>query len=108
MPSATSEVAKSSTRGRPGSGTPTLNGAVEKRLAHYEAHKSYLAAAPVRTVISGPLLADDEQTMIGSCFVLEADSLSAVEDFNRNDPFNKVGLWKTVSIRPFLKRVDNR
>ena len=46
--------------------------------------------------------------MIGSCFVLEADSLSTVEDFNRNDPFNKVGLWKTVSIRPFLKRVDNR
>ena len=31
-----------------------------------------------------------------------------VEDFNRNDPFAKVGLWKTVSIRPFAKRVDNR
>lgn len=84
------------------------DGAVEKRLANYDAHKAYLAAATVKTVISGPLLADDEQTMIGSCFVLEADSLGAVEDFNRNDPFAKVGLWKTVSIRPFAKRVDNR
>ncbi len=84
------------------------DGAVGTRLANYEAHKAYLAAATVRTVISGPLLADDNETMIGSCFVLEADSLAAVEDFNRNDPFNKVGLWKTVSIRPFLKRVDNR
>ncbi|MBC2834616.1 YciI family protein [Paragemmobacter straminiformis] len=83
-------------------------GAVETRLANYDAHKAYLAAAPVKTVISGPLLADDEQTMIGSCFVLEANSLAEVEDFNRNDPFAKVGLWKTVSIRPFAKRVDNR
>jgi len=84
------------------------DGAVEKRLANYDAHKAYLASAPVKTVISGPLLADDEQTMIGSCFVLEADSLAEVEAFNANDPFAKVGLWKTVSIRPFSKRVDNR
>jgi len=82
--------------------------AVEKRLQHYEAHKAYLAASPVKTVISGPLLADDEETMIGSCFILEADTIQAVEDFNRNDPFAKVGLWKQVSIRPFNKRVDNR
>ena len=54
------------------------------------------------------LLGDDEETMIGSCFVLEADSLAEVEEFNRNDPFAKVGLWKSVSIRPFSKRVDNR
>ena len=84
------------------------DGAVEKRLANYDAHKAYLATAPVKTVISGPLLADDEQTMIGSCFVLEADSLAAAQAFNNNDPFAKVGLWKTVSIRPFAKRVDNR
>lgn len=84
------------------------DGAVATRLANYEAHKAYLAAATVKTVISGPLLADDNETMIGSCFVLEADSLEAVQAFNSNDPFNKVGLWKTVSIRPFLKRVDNR
>ena len=84
------------------------DGAVEKRLSHYDAHKAYLAAAPVKTVISGPLLADDEATMIGSCFVLEAANLGEVEAFNSNDPFAKAGLWKTVSIRPFAKRVDNR
>ena len=84
------------------------DGAVEKRLSLYEAHKAYLAQAPVKTVISGPLLADDEETMIGSCFVLEADSIEEVEAFNRDDPFAQAGLWKTVSIRPFAKRVDNR
>ena len=83
-------------------------GAVQKRLAHYDAHKAYLASASMKTVISGPLLADDEETMIGSCFVVEADSLAEVEAFNRNDPFHKGGLWQTVSIHPFSKRVDNR
>jgi uncharacterized protein len=84
------------------------DGAVDLRLSHYDAHKAYLAAATVKTVISGPLLADDEATMIGSCFVLEAANLAEVEAFNSNDPFAKAGLWKTVSIRPFAKRVDNR
>jgi uncharacterized protein len=84
------------------------DGAVEKRLSHYDAHKTYLAAATVKTVISGPLLADDEATMIGSCFVIEANTLAEVEAFNAADPFAKAGLWKTVSIRPFSKRVDNR
>lgn len=84
------------------------DGAVQKRLENYDAHKSYLASAPVRTVISGPLLADDGETMIGSCFVLEADSKADVEAFNANDPFARIGLWKQVSIHPFNKRVDNR
>ena len=83
-------------------------GAVQTRLDNYEAHKAYLGAARIRTVISGPLLADDEQTMIGSCFLVEAASLAEAQQFNRDDPFNKVGLWQTVSIRPFSKRVDNR
>lgn len=84
------------------------DGAVEKRLANYDAHKAYLAAARVKTVMSGPLMADDETTMIGSHFVLEAASLAEVQEFSRNDPFAKAGLWKSVSIRPFSKRVDNR
>ena len=84
------------------------DGAVNKRLDHYEAHKAYLGAAAMKTVISGPLMADDETTRIGSCFVVEAATLAEVEAFNQADPFAKAGLWKTVSIRPFLKRVDNR
>ena len=83
-------------------------GMVETRLAHYEAHKAYLATQPVATVISGPLLADDEVTMIGSFFLVEATSLAAVQAFHANDPFKAAGLWDRVSIRPFLKRVDNR
>lgn len=81
---------------------------VEKRLEHYEAHKAYLSRATIKMVISGPLLADDEETMIGSCFLVEASSLQEVEAFNQADPFYKADLWERISIRPFNKRVDNR
>ncbi|WP_294640231.1 YciI family protein [uncultured Aureimonas sp.] len=82
--------------------------AVQDRLAHYDAHKAYLASASVRSVISGPLVADDNETMIGSLFLLEADSKDEVLAFNAADPFNRAGIWEKVEIHPFLKRVDNR
>lgn len=83
-------------------------GAVEKRLANYDAHKAYLATGTVKTVISGPLLAEDNETMIGSLFLFEADRKEDVVAFNKNDPFTKAGVWKIVNINPFSKRVDNR
>lgn len=82
--------------------------ALPVRLANYEAHKAYLATASVATVISGPLVADDGETMIGSMFIFDAASKAEVEAFNRADPFSKAGVWATVSIHPFLMRVDNR
>ena len=83
-------------------------GAVQDRLDHYDAHKAYLGSAPVKIVISGPLLAEDGETMIGSLFLIEADSKEAVVAFNAADPFAKAGIWERVEIHPFLKRMDNR
>lgn len=83
-------------------------GAVQDRLDNYEAHKAYLAASPVHIVISGPLLAEDGETMIGSLFLFEADSKDEVDAFNAADPFAKAGIWERVEIHPFLKRMDNR
>jgi uncharacterized protein YciI len=83
-------------------------GALPLRLANYEAHKSYLATGCVITVVSGPLLADDGETMIGSMFIFEAATKEDVVIFNSGDPFAKKGVWETVNIHPFLMRVDNR
>ena len=83
-------------------------GALPTRVANYEEHKAYLSSAPLKFLISGPLLADDGETMIGSMFLVEADDKAAVEEFNRNDPFSRTGVWERVEIHPFFKRVDNR
>lgn len=79
-----------------------------RRLANYDAHKAYLAAAPVKTVISGPLVAEDGETMIGSLFVVSAERIEDAVAFNANDPFRHANVWRDVKINPFLMRVDNR
>ncbi len=83
--------------------------ALARRLASYEAHRAYLrAASSIDTVISGPLVSDDGETMIGSMFVFEAAEKQDVIDFNANDPFSKENVWAEIRIHPFLLRVDNR
>jgi uncharacterized protein YciI len=83
-------------------------GAGETRLSLYAAHKAHLATAPLRIVISGPLLAEDGATMIGSLFVVEAGDRASVEAFVAADPFRQGGVWAEVAIHRFHMRVDNR
>jgi uncharacterized protein YciI len=83
-------------------------GMIETRLAHYDAHKAYLATQPIDIIISGPLVQDDHETMIGSFFLVQAETREEVEAFNANDPFQAAGIWQQVLIHPFIKRMDKR
>lgn len=83
------------------------------RAAQVEAHKAFVAgahvaAASVRVLISGPVLGADEVSVVGSFFLIEAESRAAVEAFHAADPFCRAGLWTDVRIEPFLKRTDTR
>lgn len=82
-------------------------GALPTRLANYDAHKAFLGDTTrfgVKIVMSGPLVADDDATMIGSLFLIEAASRAEVEAFNRADPFAAAGIWEKVTITGFLRR----
>jgi uncharacterized protein len=82
-------------------------GALETRLAKYDAHKAFLSdtsAFGLRIVMSGPLTADDGSTMIGSLFLVEAPDRGAVERFNGADPFHHAGIWERVTITGFIRR----
>jgi uncharacterized protein YciI len=82
-------------------------GALETRLANYSAHKAFLSdtsAYGIRIVMSGPLVADDGETMIGSLFLVEAADRAAVERFNGADPFKAAGIWSGVTITGFIRR----
>lgn len=75
------------------------------RLENYDAHKAYLSKAPVKIVFSGPLVDDkNRDKMIGSFFLIDADDIEKVKDFNRNDPFHKAGIWESLFIEAFHKR----
>jgi uncharacterized protein YciI len=83
------------------------SGALDMRLANYDAHKAFLSdtsAYRVSIIMSGPLVADDGKTMIGSLMILEAPDRAAVEAFNRADPFYAAGIWEKVQITGFVKR----
>jgi uncharacterized protein YciI len=82
-------------------------GALPRRLASYEAHKAFLSDTSrfgVRIVMSGPLVSDNGETMIGSLFLIEAPGRDEVEAFNRADPFAAAGIWEKVTITGFLRR----
>lgn len=82
-------------------------GALSTRLAQYEAHKAFLSDTSrhgVSIVMSGPLVSDDGQTMIGSLFLVEAPSRAEVEAFHRADPFFAAGIWEKVTITGFRQR----
>ena len=82
--------------------------ALATRLANHPAHRDYLSRAPVRILVSGPLVAEDGETGIGSFFLVEADTRAEVEAFHDGDPFKAAGVWGHVHIDAFLKRTDNR
>ncbi|MGA7810946.1 YciI family protein [Bradyrhizobium sp.] len=81
--------------------------ALPKRLAHYDAHKAFLSDTTrfgIRIVMSGPLVTDDGQTMIGSLFLIEAAGRAEIEAFHHADPFFAAGIWQSVTITGFLRR----
>ena len=56
-------------------------GALPTRLANYDAHKAFLSDTSrfgVKIVMSGPLVSDDGEKMIGSLFLIEAPGRAEV------------------------------
>jgi hypothetical protein len=62
-------------------------------------HLKHLNAHDVR--YAGPMLAEDEATMIGSVIVIEADDRAAADAFASADPYRGAGLFERVTIRAF-------
>jgi uncharacterized protein YciI len=82
-------------------------GALPVRLEHYAAHRAYVESGDlhgVNVVLSGPLQSADGETMIGSLFIIAAETQQTVEAFAKADPFHTAGVWGQVSITRFHKR----
>lgn len=77
-------------------------GALEQRLAILSQHREFLDVGPetfgVTVLMSGPLNTDDGETMIGSFFLLEANSRQPIEAMFAADPLAIAGVWENVDI----------
>ena len=72
--------------------------AVEIRAANKDEHFAYLDRHQDILVLGGALLADDGIRRTGSCLIINVTSRDEAEDFSRNEPFRRAGLFKTVKI----------
>ena len=76
-------------------------GALQTRLDNREAHLAYIADTGV-VEMAGPVLDDDGQ-MCGSLIVLEVADMAAAQDWAKNDPYAKAGLFESVTLRAWKK-----
>ena len=76
-------------------------GALQTRKDNREAHLSYLDETGV-VFQAGPLL-DENDGMIGSLVVLEVTDMAAAQDWAKNDPYAKAGLFAKVELIQWKK-----
>ncbi len=81
-------------------------GSLDKRLSILEDHRKYLSTNPIKTLVSGPLMNENDM-LNGSFFMVEADNIDEIKIFQKNDPLFQADVWGDVFISPFNKRVDN-
>ena len=75
----------------------------EVRASNRPAHLEYLESFGEKLVAGGATLSDDGESPTGSFLLVDMENRDAVEDFARNDPFAKAGLFETTEIRRWRK-----
>jgi len=78
---------------------------LDLRMATRAAHLEFIDTIRDQVRIAGPMLSDDGERMLGSLFLIEAESLDAARALNARDPYMQAGLFGKVTIRPFRQVV---
>ena len=85
--------------------------ALEQRLAILSQHREFLDVGPeqfgVTVLMSGPLNTDDGEAMIGSFFLLSAESRQPIETMFAADPLAIAGVWESIDISRVTIRQNN-
>lgn len=79
-------------------------GRIQTRMKFVDAHRAYQKNCGVEIALSGPLMAEDGETMIGSMFLIEAADRASVEKFIAGDPFTKNDVWGEATLTRFFRR----
>jgi hypothetical protein len=75
---------------------------LQVRLDNRPAHIEYLKSYGEKLQAAGPTLAGDE-SMNGSVVILDLEDRAAAEAFAAGDPYNKAGLFESVTISAWKK-----
>ncbi len=78
---------------------------VDTRLATRPAHLAYLDVLGSKVKIGGAILADDLKTPLGSVLIFEGESDADIRLILDGDPYNRAGLFESVTIKPWRQAV---
>ncbi|HEB79408.1 MAG TPA: YciI family protein [Rhodospirillales bacterium] len=73
------------------------------RLDNRSAHLEHLQAFGDNVFAAGPTMSDDGETMTGSVLIMKFDDRVSAGFFAASDPYNKAGLFESVTILPWKK-----
>lgn len=73
----------------------------ELRDATTEAHREFVGQHLDSMFMGGPLLSDDGTTNVGSLMVMDFPDRAAAAAFIAQEPYNRAGLFESVTIRAF-------
>ncbi len=81
---------------------------LDLRLKTREAHLNYIKQTHknFKLIWGGPIL-NENQEMIGSHLICQAESLNDVHEFCNNDPYKLAGLFADTHINLWKKTIDN-
>ncbi len=77
------------------------------RMENRPAHFKYVDETINIIRAGGPMLADDNETIIGSLIVVECESIEDATAWSDGDPYVKAGLFQSRDIRTFKWLVSN-
>jgi uncharacterized protein YciI len=78
-------------------------GFAERREQSLQGHLDYLRSQKKILVLSGATLSDDGQDYTGSLLIVNVGSRAAAQAFVDGDPFQKAGLFTSLSITRMRK-----
>ena len=76
---------------------------IKKRLANRELHLKHLKSLKNNLILAGPILNKTNKPK-GSVLILKFQNKFELNNFLKNDPYSKVGLFETINVEIF-KRV---
>jgi len=81
------------------------DGAGHLRAEHLDGHLSHVEANWTRYVTAGPIRNPGEDALVGSVFLVLADSLQAAEELMNQDPYITCGLYQSVEYKEFSNSI---
>lgn len=75
------------------------------RAAHLEGHLAHVEANWTRYITAGPVREPGGDALVGSVFLVLADTLAAARDLMNSDPYIACGLYQSIEYKEFTNSI---